>query len=81
MCNVGILFLLVVDRVMRKTTKHRPRGLKWDNGEYLEDLDYADDIVLLAQSWNDSQENLADLQILAKEMFQNLHRQDIIYAH
>ena len=54
----GFLFLLVVDWVMRNTTEDRPRGLKWNNGEYLEDLDYADDIVLLSQSWNDAQEKL-----------------------
>ena len=54
----GFLFLLVVDWVMRNTTKDRPRGLKWNDGEYLEDLDYADDIVLLSQSWNDAQEKL-----------------------
>ena len=54
----GFLFLLVVDWVMRSTTEDRPRGLKWNDGEYLEDLDYADDIVLLSQSWNDAQEKL-----------------------
>ena len=43
---------------MRKTTKDRLRGLQWFDDTYLEDLDYADDIVLLSQSWNDAPEKL-----------------------
>ena len=54
----GFLFLLVVDWVMRQTTEDKPRGLQWNNDTYLEDLDYADDIVLLSQTWNDAQEKL-----------------------
>ena len=54
----GFLFLLVVDWVMRRTTEDKPRGLKWNHDEFLEDLDYADDIVLLSQTWNDAQEKL-----------------------
>ena len=54
----GFLFLLVVDWIMRKTTEDRPRGLRWVDDTHLEDLDYADDIVLLSQSWNDAQEKM-----------------------
>ena len=48
----GFLFLLVVDWVMHQTTKDKPRGLQWTNDTYLEDLDYADDIVSLSQDFN-----------------------------
>ena len=54
----GFLFLLVVDWIMRRTTEDRPRGLRWVDDTHLEDLDYADDIVLLSQSWNDAQEKM-----------------------
>jgi hypothetical protein len=43
------LFLFMLDNVIKKVIKHRKRGLKWRMRESLEDLDFADDICLLAQ--------------------------------
>jgi hypothetical protein len=43
------LFLLILDRVMKRVKGLRKRGMQWSMKERLEDLDYADDICLLAQ--------------------------------
>jgi hypothetical protein len=43
------LFLIILDRVMRRMKGLRKRGIQWNMKERLEDLDYADDICLLAQ--------------------------------
>ena len=48
-CSIsGFLFLLVLDFVMRKTTKDKDTGLRWKLTTKLEDLDFADDIALLS---------------------------------
>ena len=38
-----LLFLIVIDWVMRKATSDRPRGLVWSLTKRLEDGDFADD--------------------------------------
>jgi len=43
------LFLLILDRVMKRVKGLRKRGIQWSMKERLEDLDYADGICLLAQ--------------------------------
>ena len=43
----GFLFLLVLDFVMRKMTNNKDTGMRWKLATKLEDLDFADNIVLL----------------------------------
>jgi len=43
------LFLLILDRVMKRVKGLRKSGIQWSKKERLEDLDYVDDICLLAQ--------------------------------
>ena len=57
----GFLFLLVVDWIMRKTLSDGKTGIRWHMMETLEDLDYADDIVLLAETWRHAQKKLSNL--------------------
>jgi len=52
------LFLLILDRVMKRVTGLRERGIQLSMKEILEDPDYADDIFLLAQRFCDTEENL-----------------------
>jgi len=54
----GFLFLLVVDWVMRRTTEGRRTGIRWNFTDVLEDLDFADDIALLAPKYEHIQEKL-----------------------
>ena len=53
-CDVGILFLLSLDRIMRKATALKRRGIRWNFTTVLEDLDFTDEILLLSSKFNDS---------------------------
>ena len=44
-----MIFLMVVDWIMREATKDNNTGLQWTFTRYLEDLDFADDLCLLSQ--------------------------------
>ena len=56
-----ILFLVVIDWVMRQTTSDSPRGIQWTLTSFLEDLDFADDLALLAVRFADMQEKTSRL--------------------
>ena len=57
----GFLFLLVIDWIMRRTVDGLRTGIRWRMMETLEDLDYADDIVLLTETWRHAQQKLERL--------------------
>jgi hypothetical protein len=48
----AIIFLFVLDEVLRWSLDGKMRGILWKLTEHLEDLDYADDIVLLSNNLN-----------------------------
>jgi len=54
------LFLLIL--VMKRVKGLRERGIQWSMKERLGDLDYADDICLLAQRFCDMEEKLKRLK-------------------
>ena len=56
------LFLLILDRVMKRVKSLRKRRIQWSMKERLEDLDYTDDICLLAQRFCDVEEKLKGLK-------------------
>jgi hypothetical protein len=56
------LYLLILDRVMERAEGFRKSGIQWNMKERLEDLDYADDIFLLAQRFCDMEEKLKRLK-------------------
>ena len=45
------LFLLTVDWTMRRTTENHRNGIRWNFTSTLEDLDFADDIVLISSKY------------------------------
>ena len=47
----GFLFLLTVDWTMRRTTERHRNGITWNFTSMLEDLDFADDIVLVSSKY------------------------------
>ncbi|MCG8432127.1 MAG: reverse transcriptase family protein, partial [Candidatus Omnitrophica bacterium] len=61
-----ILFLVVIDWVMRQTTSDAPRGIQWTLTSFLEDLDFADDLALLATRYADMQEKTNRLNTYSK---------------
>ena len=46
----SLLFNLVIDWVMRRTTEGPQRGIRWTPFTYLEDLDFADDLALTSHT-------------------------------
>ena len=50
------LFLIGIDWIMKETTKAGKRGIRWTLTEVMEDLDFADDVVLLASRYVDIQD-------------------------
>ena len=44
-----MIFLIVVDWIMRESTKDNNTGIRWTLTSYLEDLDFADDLCLMSQ--------------------------------
>ena len=65
-CMSGFLFLLVVDWVMRNTTKHGNTGIRWKFNNFLEDLDFADDLALISSSRSHIQTKVSNLGRYAK---------------
>ena len=52
----GFLFLIAVDWVMRRTTEGQRNDIRWNFTSTLEDLDFADDIVLLSSKYQQIQD-------------------------
>ena len=59
-----ILFLVTIDWVMRKTC-NVPRGIRWNIFNYLEDLDFADDLALISNRVGQLQEKTERLEKFA----------------
>lgn len=55
------LFLILLDCVMEQTNSDSPFGIQWNLLERLNDIDYADDICLLAHRHSDMQAKLFHL--------------------
>ena len=52
------LFLLVMDWIMKETTKVQTRGIQWSLLKHLEDIDFAHDVGLLPQRHGDMTQRL-----------------------
>ncbi len=59
------LFLLCIDWTMNQTTNNSQTGIQWSLTEQLEDLDFADDIALLAHSHQQMQDKTNKLELTA----------------
>ena len=53
-----MIFLIVIDWIMKKTTAENNTGIQWTFTKKLEDLDFADDIALLSHRQQDAQSKL-----------------------
>ena len=51
-----LIFALVVDWVMTRVMSVKDAGIRWINGDRLGDLDFADNIALLENSWKGMKE-------------------------
>ena len=60
----GFLFVLVIDWIIRKTTR-RKRGIQWGL-DTMEDLDFSDDLALLSTSRRNLQQKTNELEVHTK---------------
>jgi len=56
-----LLFAVALDWVLRRSTNNSTGGIKWTGEDNLCDLDFADDIALIADSWSSMQQITTDL--------------------
>ena len=50
-CNMsGLLFLIAMDWIMRRSMKNGKTGIRWNFHNKLDDLDFADDVALLSST-------------------------------
>jgi hypothetical protein len=63
-----IVFLLVIDEALRKSTEGKNRGITLRMNEQLEDLVFADNVCLLSQRLTDMQEKTKDVEKIGKEV-------------
>jgi hypothetical protein len=70
---IYLFILLVLKDVVRKTTSMRHRGIQWGMMNRLEDLDFADDICLMAQRFHHMEEKLTNLQEETKRARLNIN--------
>ena len=72
-CTISpILFLIAIDWVMRNTID-RPRGIQWTLFSQLEDLDFADDLAVLAPKHIHLQEKTDRLNKFAQQVGLNIN--------
>ena len=72
-CMSGFFFLLVIDWVMRRTIEGRRTGIRWQFANKLEDLDFADDVGLVASRLVDMQTKVENLNINGKKTGLNIN--------
>ena len=68
-----ILFLVVIDWVMKRATEDKPRGIVWGLTARLEDSDFADDIALLSHAQKDIQEKTDRVDKTARSVGLKIH--------
>jgi hypothetical protein len=64
----SIVFLLVIDEVLRKSTEGKKRGITWRMTEQVEDLVFADDVFLLSHRLSGIQEKIKDVEKIGKKV-------------
>ena len=63
-----VIFLVVIDWIMRRATEDKPRGIVWELTSHLEDCDFADDLALLSHAQKDIQEKTTKIEQVAKSV-------------
>ena len=69
-----MIFLIVIDWIMKKTTAENNTGIQWTFTKKLEDLDFADDIALLSHRQQDAQSKLNRLAEEARKVGLNINK-------
>ncbi len=64
----ALLFNIVIDWVMCRTTEEKARGIRWTLFSALEDLDFADDLALVSHTHQHMQEKTTRLGYFAQQV-------------
>ena len=67
------LFLLAMDMVMKETTTGSRNGIQWTLVDQLEDLDFADDLALLAHAHSQMQAKTSKLKAISSKFVLNIN--------
>ena len=68
------LFIMVIDWIMKETTRGRQNGIQWTPWVQLDDLDFADDLLLMSHVSSQMQEKTDDLNTISKSCGLNMHK-------
>ena len=68
------LFIMAIDWIMKETTRGRRNGIQWTPWIQLDDLDFADDLLLMSHVSNQMQEKTDDLNSVSKSCGLNMHK-------
>ena len=74
-----LIFLLVIDWVMKTTISNNESGIQWTLMQHLEDLDLADDICLLSHTQQNAQSKLNRLEVKQKKRTSNKQKENRSY--
>ena len=64
----GVLFSLVMNWVMRRTTEDQQKGIRWTLFDTLEDLDFTDDLALLSHTHQHMHEKTRRLSMFGQQV-------------
>ena len=70
----AVLFNLVIDWVMRRTTEDQLRGIRWTLFDTLEDLDFADDLALLSHTRQHMHEKTRRLSKFGQQIGEQINK-------
>ena len=70
-----ILFLLVIDWIMKTATREGRNGIQWTLWKQLDDLDFADDLALLSHNQQQMQEKTNTVAATSSQVGLSIHRE------
>ena len=76
MFTVTILFILVIDWVMKTATKEKRNGIQWTMLTQLDDLDFADDLALLSHSHRQMQDKTTELALISAQVGLKINKKE-----
>ncbi|VDP51001.1 unnamed protein product [Schistosoma curassoni] len=68
------LFLLVTDWIMKTSTSEAKHGIQWKARMQLDDLDIADDLILLSHTQQQRQEKMTNVAAASAAIGLNIHK-------
>ena len=64
---------MIIDWIMTRTRKDKPRGMRWKPNTVLEDIDFGEDSALISSRLTDLQENKHKLAFKSSRVGVKIH--------